>query len=198
MEQQPTVSPIVEDLKAAIEKHRAELEEEIERDRSVFDLLGEDGRTVIKTEDHANLAASAIMRAMEELDRIQEIARQRIARAERRVQSLEFLFRGALELWTKAAVAGRKHKSILLEDAKLQVRTVPAKTETESEAALKAWAERFLPEAVEYEPKILTSIVKAWEEKEGKLAPGRHAVDSEERFYIYGKSAKGEQHGEAR
>lgn len=182
-QQQPSMQ---DEMKAVIERHLAEIEEEVRRRESVWDLI-KDGRATIENEEQANAVGRLLVEATEELERVEDLAAQRIGRAKGKLQRLEYIFKGALEKFTKARLAGKKQRSLILDDVRLQLRKVNEHAETESDAELVAWCERFLLEAVTYPAKISLQVVKDWEAKNRKVAPGRIKVEEQDSFNYQGK-----------
>lgn len=160
-----------------------ELEDEIKRDRGIFDLI-HDGKAKIETQEQANAVGRAIVKAQADLERTRVLAEARIKRAEATLERLHYIFRGALTLWTQDALRGKKKRSIILEDAMLQLRAQGARVVTERDQELTQWVERDLPEALTYVPKVSLEAVKAWEARNGKLAPGRAEVGPTESLYV--------------
>jgi hypothetical protein len=179
--QAPPAGPTFQEV--AEELIETELREKTTR-VNVFADCVKDGQVTVQTEAHASEIARMINRARRELEDVQAIAAAMVARAEQRVKNLEFLFMTPLEIWTSAQVAGKKTRSLILEGGKLALRKVPSSVRTEDADALLAWAKEGLPDAIEMVPKVKTDVVKAWEVKEGKVAPGRVVTPERDSFTV--------------
>lgn len=186
-EQNPTSKITPDDMAAIIARHLAELEEEQKAEREIVSIV-KDGRAQIDSFEQANIVAKVILDAQEDLDRAKGIAKKRIAQAEGRLSRLRYVFEGALKLWTQQQLRGKKKRSLILDNAICAMRKVPSRIVTESEEALKVWAERFLVDAIRYEPKLLMHMVEEWERKHGEPAPGRREEPEGESFRVKGPS----------
>ncbi len=173
----PTIDEIVASYVEDQEKQRA--------DRvNVFTECIRDGQVVVTSEEQASEIARLMNRADHELEDAQAIAAAIIRKAQARVDSLEFLFKLPLEIWTSAKLAGKKTRSLILEGGKLSLRKVPASVKTVDPVQLLGWAQIDLPAAVEMVPRIKLETVKAWEEQSGKAAPGREATPEHDSFKV--------------
>lgn len=171
------------DLKQVFERHMAELAEERTEADSIYGLLV-GGRARIESEQHAALVVRAFADLAGERDRVEAQHEARLARIDGKERSLRYLFENALASWTAAHLTG-KRKSIILPDGTVGMRTVKGGIKTESDITLREWAKVELPQAFNYDrAPLLVQIVKDWETKHGKTAPGRIMVDDEERFYL--------------
>ncbi len=151
---------------------------------NVFDeCIRPDGVTV-ETEAQASSIARMMTRAESELEDVKATAVAMIRKAETRISGLEFLFKMPLQIWTTAKLIGKKTRSLVLEGGKLALRKVPKSTRFVDAAATLAWAQAELPEAVEMVPKLKLDAVLAWEEANGKAAPGRELTPEHDSFKV--------------
>ena len=173
----------VETMADILARHVAEVEDEGKRDRAAFDCI-RDGRAWIETFEQANSAARLMVEAERKLEAAVALMRAKVARAQARVERLAFIFHGPLKEWTQQQLTGKKKRSMILDDAMLQLRKLAAKTITESEATLTAWAERECVDAITYKPVVSIEKVKEWEDANKQLAPGRRAQDASETLKV--------------
>lgn len=176
----PDPAAIVEQMVA---EHRASEDEEAARDINPFDLINK-GIVKIQTAAEANAVARLLVNADRRLADTKAIEAKRVARELSRATRLHGIFENALATWTRAQLQGKKKRSLLLENADLQLRKRGAHNETSSEADLTAWAERDCVEAVSYRPVVSIEVVKQYEAKTGKPAPGRIHVEESETFRV--------------
>lgn len=172
----------VEDFREIMRKHIEELKAERSEEDRIWGLV-KNGEAKISTEDDANLIGKLLIEAQEEIGRVAALADARVKRAESKLEKLRFIFEAALADWTTRRLDGKKTRSVILDDVMLGTRKLPAKVITENQEELKKFCETELLDAVEYVPKISLDIVKDWEKKNDKLAPGRHQVPEGSAFY---------------
>ncbi len=176
----PPAAPTVEQLAA---EHLAIEDEEANQRINPFDLINK-GLVKIETYEEANAVASLLIEAEETAKRVKAASEAKVKRASGRSKRLSDIFSGALKLWTEAQVKGKKRRSIILDQAQVGLRKVPAHNETFCEADTIAWAESHLIEAIAYPPKLSADVVEEWEKKNGKPAPGRIKVDEHDSFKV--------------
>ncbi len=179
--QDPAEAAIIEKMVA--EHKAAEEIEEAER-INPFDLIQAGGVVKIQTQDEADSVTDVIVRADQALENAKALAAAMVARAESKARRLRAIFESALGRWAKWQLEGKKRRSLILEHGQLQLRKKAVHNQTFCEPDLIAWAEVTIPNAITYKASVSMEDVKAWEEKNGKPAPGRIHVDEEEKFSI--------------
>lgn len=151
---------------------------------NVFAECIKDGHATVSTESQASEIARMINRAESDLYAAELVAKAIVDRAQARLKNLEFLFMTPLAIWASAQLAGKKVRNMLLEGGKLSFRKVPKSVKTVDAAALLEWCQTNLPAAVELVPKVKTDVVKAWEEKDNEIAPGREVTPESDSFKV--------------
>jgi hypothetical protein len=165
----------------------AEIDEEAAADHAALQRLTQLPEGTVIPEDEAERLARLLVEAQQELEREQAAAKIRVARAAEKLQKFQYVFLPRLQSYARANLKGKK-KSVVLGSAVLGFRTNPARTVTENQEALTKWAEVELVEAITYTPRVSLTVVGEWEEKHGKLAPGRTQQEATEAFSV--KAAK--------
>jgi hypothetical protein len=172
------------DFISAAEKVIADVKEDASVKATGVMPLGDN--PVVRDEGHADSIVKLLVELEAEKDRIAASAETKIARLDERIKSINYVWFSALRDWAKKRLeeTKAKRKSVILDNGVLGFRKIPAKTCTESEMELVKWAEVNLVDAITYRPTVSVTTVAEWETKNGKLAPGRRAVEEEERFNI--------------
>lgn len=179
-----TVVEAAPTIELMVEQYEADAERERTTRVNVFAECIKDGAVMVSTESQASEIARLMNRAASDLENAKAIAEGIIRRAEQRVKSLDFIFKMPLEIWTSARLAGAKRRSLILEGGQLSLRKIPASVRTEEPAVLLDWAAKNLPGAIELVPKVKTDVVRAWEEEQKAVAPGRVATPEHDSFKV--------------
>ncbi len=178
------VAPSTPTLDQMVEEYiNSEMVERGER-VPVFKECIKDGTVTVSTEAQASEIARLITSAEKEIERVTAVADAMVQRAQQRLKSIEGIFIVPLSIWTSARLAGAKTRSMILPGGKLALRKIPEGTHYVDQQKTIEWAQVNLPSAVEMIPKIKTDAIKAFEEKENFVAPGREKRAAYETFSV--------------
>lgn len=183
-------TPQTPTLDQMVEEYVADQEGQRQTRFNVFTQCIHDGVATVSTEEQASEIARMMNRADDELENTKAIAAAMIARAQARVNQLEFIFKMPLELWTSARLAGKKTRSIILPGGKLALRNVPESTKYVDKDATLAWAQVTCPGAVKMVPALETDKILEWEESSKLTPPGRVKTPAHDSFTVSVPKAK--------
>lgn len=169
------------DLAEVMRGHFEQLDEE--REANAYSLLDEKGRATIETEADASLVVKTFADLNSERERVEQQYKARLARIAGKERSLDYLFGSALEAWTAANIT-KKKRSIILPDGTVGFRKKNAGVTTCDPAALRKWADKELPAAINWDKAPILMTIVTEHEKEHGLAPGRVEVPEDDVFSI--------------
>ena len=180
-ESQKSAASIIDEM---VDQYLEAEEQETKGRVNVFAECLTGGLVEVTTQQQANEIAKMMNRADADLERVKAMAAAMVSRAEQRVNSLDFLFKTPLQIWTTANLISKKGRSILLEGGKLSLRAVKESTRYVDQAVTLAWAKEKLPAAIEMVPKLKTDVVLEWEATNQQAAPGRELTPAHDSFSV--------------
>lgn len=156
-----------------------------------IEAVGEEARIAVPERfavvdaQSANWVVRKVMESRAYVENVRDWSARETRRAENEERFFMMRFGAQLHAWVREQLANEhKRKSICLPAGTIGFRHEPSKLEVSDEAALLAWCQVHLPEAIATELRVRKSIVADNLSATGELPPGVQIIEAREKFYL--------------